>query len=119
MATLISPDQFSVFVGVDVAADTVAVSLRGVSAPPSDAFTFPQTPAGYERLITHLRATGAEPARVRVVLEATGVYSIALASALARASFAIAVINPSQAHGFAKALLKRRKTDALDAQVLA
>jgi transposase len=32
---------------------------------------------------------------------------------------AVSVINPAQAHDFAKALLKRSKTDAIDAQTLA
>jgi len=32
---------------------------------------------------------------------------------------AVSVINPSQAHDFAKALLKRAKTDAIDAHTLA
>jgi transposase len=31
----------------------------------------------------------------------------------------VSVINPAQAHHFAKALLKRAKTDAIDAQTLA
>jgi hypothetical protein len=33
--------------------------------------------------------------------------------------FQVSVINPAQAHHFAKALLKRAKTDAIDAQTLA
>ncbi len=35
------------------------------------------------------------------------------------AGFQVSVINPAQAHHFAKALLKRGKTDAIDAQTLA
>lgn len=52
-------------------------------------------------------------------MEATGSYWITLATVLAEAHFAVIVINPAQARDFAKALLKRAKTDAFDAQVLA
>jgi transposase len=54
-----------------------------------------------------------------VVLEATGSSWITLATALHHAGFAVSVINPAQAHAFATALLKRAKTDAIDAQTLA
>ncbi len=52
-------------------------------------------------------------------MEATGTYWMRLASSLSEAGFAVSVINPAQAHDFAKALLKRSKTDAIDAQTLA
>ena len=46
-----------------------------------------------------------------------------LATSLAQAGFAVAVINPGyrlgEAHAFAKALLKRNKTDPIDAHTLA
>src|SRR5438034_7728060 len=51
-------------------------------------------------------------------MEATGTYWMALATPLVQAGFAVAVINPAQAHAFAKALLKRAKTDVIDAQTL-
>ncbi len=52
-------------------------------------------------------------------MEATGSYWITLATTLHAAGFAVSVINPAQAHHFAKALLKRAKTDAIDTQTLA
>jgi transposase len=42
-----------------------------------------------------------------------------LAVMLAEATYHVSVINPKQAHDFAKALLQRAKTDAIDAQTLA
>jgi transposase len=51
-------------------------------------------------------------------MEATGSYWITLATSLHQAGYAVSVINPAQAHAFAKALLKRAKTDAIDAQTL-
>jgi transposase len=66
-----------------------------------------------------LQAAGKEPAHALVVMEATGSYWISLATRLVHEGFQVSVINPSQAHHFAKALLKRAKTDAIDAQTLA
>jgi transposase len=52
-------------------------------------------------------------------MEATGAYWMSLAMHLVHEGFGVSVINPAQAHHFAKALLKRAKTDAVDAQTLA
>lgn len=81
--------------------------------------TIQQTTDGYRQLQTQLLATGVPASSILIVLEATGSYWMGLATTLAEAQFAVAVINPAQAHDFAKALLKRAKTDALDAQMLA
>ncbi len=53
------------------------------------------------------------------MLEATGTYWVALAVALHERGYRVAVVNPRQAHHFAKAQLRRAKTDALDARDLA
>lgn len=59
------------------------------------------------------------PAAILVVMEATSTYWIALAAFLNQVSYVVSVINPTRAHHFAKAQLKRVKNDALDAQILA
>jgi transposase len=78
-----------------------------------------QTPAGFAALQRRLQATGSPPPATLVVLEATGNYWVALAVALHEAGYRVAVVNPRQAHHFAKAQLRRAKTDALDARDLA
>ena len=70
-------------------------------------------------MVKKLQATGQDPSRILVVMEATGSYWISLATRLVHEGFQVSVINPHQAHHFAKALLKRAKTDAIDAQTLA
>ena len=82
-------------------------------------FTGEQTPAGFAALQRRLQATASPPAATLVVLEATGNYWVALAVALHEAGYRVAVVNPRQAHHFAKAQLRRAKTDALDARDLA
>lgn len=109
----------TLFVGVDIAARSATVAWIAPGTPVSQSITIEQTPEGFTKLQTSLLALGYEPATVLIVMEATGSYWIALATTLVHAGFRVSVINPQQAHHFAKALLKRSKTDAVDAQTLA
>lgn len=59
------------------------------------------------------------PADVPVVLEATGAYSEAAATALADAGWRVSVVNPARVKGFAQSQLSRNKTDKADAKLLA
>src|SRR6202043_1116217 len=54
-----------------------------------------------------------------VILEATGGLETPVASALAAAGIAVAIVNPRQVREFARATGRAAKTDALDAEVLA
>jgi transposase len=54
-----------------------------------------------------------------VVMEASGGLQNLPAALLAKAGFAVAIVNPSQVRSYAKALGQRAKTDAIDAQVIA
>ena len=111
--------DYTLFVGIDVAAKTVTAAWTTDSTMSTRPVTITQTPQGYTTLRAHLQATGHAPPTTLVVLEATGTYWITLAMALVEWGYAVSVINPQQAHNFAQALLKRAKTDAVDAQTLA
>lgn len=78
-----------------------------------------QRAAGFAALQEHLMAPGIAPAHLLIVLEATGTAWLTLAIRLVQAGFTVSVITPAQAHDCAKALLKRAKTDAIDAQPVA
>jgi transposase len=119
MRTGQAAQTYTLFVGVDIAATTAAVSTQRSGTNASRSFTIDQTPEGYTKLVHQLQATGHVPSRILVVMEATGSYWISLATHLVHEGFVVSVINPAQAHHFAKALLKRAKTDAIDAQTLA
>lgn len=114
-----SSSDYRLFVGIDVAATTCAVSWMRPGAQPARAITIKQTPAGFAELVRQIQAIEADPQAVLIIMEATGTYWMRLATSLIGAGFAVSVINPAQAHDFAKALLKRSKTDAIDAQTLA
>jgi transposase len=113
------PAEYQLFVGADIAAATATIAWQLPEKKLSKPLTIEQTPEGFAWLQHALQATGIAPAQVLVVMEATGTYWLSLATFLVRHDFVVSVINPAQAHHFAKALLKRAKTDAIDAQTLA
>jgi transposase len=110
---------YQLYVGVDVAAGTFVAAWLSPGEQPAAPVTGEQSPAGFAALQRRLQGTGALAAATLVVLEATGNYWVALAVTLHEAGYRVAVVNPRQAHHFAKAQLRRAKTDALDARDLA
>lgn len=119
MSTANPPAEYRLFVGVDIAAKTFTATWMEPGGSLGRPLTLEQTSVGFASLQARLLASGHTPQEILVVLEATGSYWIALATALAQARFRVSIVNPAQAHHFAKALLKRAKTDAIDAQTLA
>jgi transposase len=112
--------SYRLFVGVDIAYQTfTAASLLPGTKTKREQKPFEQTVQGFERFQHQLLKSESDPSAILVVMEATGSYWVALATTLHQAGFAVSVINPAQAHFFAKAQLKRAKNDALDAEILA
>jgi transposase len=119
MTTSTNDLTYHLFVGVDIAATSAKVSWFEPGEAPTRPITIEQTPQAFSALEHRLLSTGQPASGILVVMEATGSYWISLATTLTHAGFAVSVINPAQAHHFARALLKRAKTDAIDAQTLA
>lgn len=99
------------YVGLDVAHAHLDVAVH-LAGPPQ---RFPYDEAGVAALVAQLRPL----APTLIVLEATGGYETAVATALALAGLPVAIVNPRQVRDFAKALGRLAKTDAIDATVLA
>lgn len=115
-----SPEsQYQLFVGVDISATSAAVAWMQPGGKVTRSFTIEQSPQGFSLLQQKILATGCVASKVLVVMEAAGCYWIALATTLVEFGFQVSVVNPAQAHHFAKALLKRSQTDTIDAQTLA
>jgi len=110
---------YQLFVGADIAARSITCTWGRADQPLARPLRIDQSPDGYRALQTALAATAVAPAQTLIVVEATSTYWIQFATALHCAGYALSVVNPKQAHDFAKALLHRAKTDPLDAQVLA
>lgn len=115
----VSPEQYALYVGVDVSAATLSVAYGRSKDTIGQSETVMQTRRGYARLIRKLKATGCAPGQVRVVMEATSTYWMQVAVALHRAGFAVCVLNPRQAHHYALSEQQPAKTDAIDARLLA
>ena len=95
--------------GIDVSKATldVAQSCAG------EVKQFPNDAEGVEALVETLKAAAVD----LVVMEATGGYETAVATALVGAGFRVAVVNPRQVRDFAKASGRLAKNDRIDAQV--
>ena len=77
---------------------------------------FANTPSGHQEVKRYLRRAAAQ---VRVCLESTGLYGLDLALCLqADRGLEVMVANPRAVKDFAKALLERSKSDAIDTWVL-
>lgn len=98
-----------IFAGIDVS--SYKLDLCGSSKA-----TYENTPKGHQQIIQSLTRGGR---KARVCLEATGNYGLDLALALDRAEgIEVMVVNPRAGHHFARAMMKRSKTDPVDAEVL-
>ncbi len=101
----------SVFVGIDVAKDTLDVALR----PQGEQRHVPNTSDAIEEIVSWLQVI----APTLIVVEATGGYEAPLVAELGVAHLPVAVVNPRHVRNFAKASGQLAKTDRLDAEVLA
>ncbi len=102
-------------VGIDVSARELAVAIDRGRGPAWDG-TFANDATGHRNLIKRLTRRGAT---VRVCVESTGVYPLDLCLALdAAAPIELMVANPRATKDFARAQLRRSKTDRTDARSL-
>lgn len=104
------------FVGVDVSAKELTVAVqRGTED--IEVFAVTNTPDGHKELLK--RALGGRQGAARFVLEATGLYSLDVALFLeAHPRAEVMVANPRAAKAFARARMRRAKTDTVDARLL-
>jgi transposase len=102
-------DEVRRFVGIDVAKAALDVFMGSAGT----AFTVVNDEVGIRDLVRRL-----VPADF-VILEATGGLETPVASALAAAGIAVAIVNPRQVRDFARATGRLAKTDRLDAELLA
>jgi len=88
-----------------------AVQILGKRGP------FANTPAGYQELTAWMlkRVTG----EVQVVMEATNVYWERCAHHFHDLGYRVSVVNPAQIKYVARSVLRRGKTDAMNAEIIA
>ena len=107
-------DKFAV-AGVEVSAKVLVVALKSDGQIRSAEFT--NNSAGHKQVIRYLRRCDRP---VRVCMESTGLYGLDLALAVqGHKGVGIMVANPRSVRHFGEAMMKRSKTDPLDAKLLA
>ena len=103
--------SLTLFVGIDVAKDTLDVAVR----PTAETWQVANEPAGINALVAQLETM----APALVILEATGGFEGPLLAALAVTRVPVVRANPRQVRAFAQAVGILAKTDRIDARVLA
>ena len=100
------------YVGIDVAKASLQVC---VLSNPIQQQAFANTKAGWKALGSYL----SQWEDVWVALEATGTYGDGLTHFLFEAHYRVSVINPARIKAYSKSQMKRHKTDAIDAHLIA
>lgn len=101
--------------GIDVAKERFAVALPLPGKVRQHSFA--NQPGGYAALSQWLSRHGVT--QVHACLEATGRYGEELALYLHAAGHTVSIVNPKRIHDYAQSQLRRTKTDALDAALIA
>ena len=109
--------DIQMYVGADIAADTIQIDWLANPNPQGQQMTIKQQQRDYARLVKRL-TQHTTPEHIQVVMEATGNYWLAFAEYLHQAGLVVSVLNPLQAKHFAQAKLQRTKTDRVDAYLL-
>jgi transposase len=100
------------YVGIDVAKESLQVC---VLSQPAQQRAFENTLKGWKALAKWLK----NYEEVWVALEATGTYGEGVAYHLHASGYRVSVVNPARIHAYAQSQLKRHKTDAIDAELIA
>ena len=100
------------YVGIDVAKDQLQVCVLTPGRPQR---RFENRENGWRALTKWLKTWG----EVWVALEATGTYGDGVSDWLDQAGQRVSVVNPARIHAYAQSQLKRHKTDAVDAELIA
>jgi transposase len=98
-------------IGIDVSKETLDLNVITGGKPLGK--QFPNTEAGFSQLIGWLKHR--KIGQAHACLEATGRYSLGIASALHAAGFVVSIVNPAQIRDFARTRLGRNKSDKVDA----
>lgn len=100
------------YVGIDVSKDQLQVCVLTQGRAQRQ---FENRETGWRALTKWLKTQG----EVWVTLEATGTYGDGVSAWLYQAGIQVSVVNPARIAAYARSQLKRHKTDAVDAELIA
>lgn len=104
------------YVGIDVAKEELVVCLKAETGEEQEC-TLKNNASGFKTLLNWLKKRKGKDAHV--CLEATGVYGDEVAEELHKKGYKVSVVNPARISAYAQSLMRRNKTDALDAKLIA
>jgi transposase len=104
-------ESSDVFVGIDVSKANLDVCVL----PEEKGWTIPNDESDIKKLVKRLKRLAPN----RIVMEATGVFHLSAAAAMAVAGLPVVIMNPRQVRDFAKSIGLLAKTDRIDARALA
>jgi len=102
------------YVGIDISKRVFDVAI--LAEQQYSIHQFPNNPTGFNALIDRLDIN---KQNTLFCLEATGIYSLALAQFLYQHQLSVLLVNPIKTHAFAKMEMARNKTDKADAKLIA
>jgi transposase len=108
------------FLGLDTAKHKIRVALRDAREKLLFEKDLPASAAGLRELVARVEAASPERKRLVVLIEATGVLHLPWSAALAKAGYAVAVINPLMARRLytMENSIRDNKSDPIDARGL-
>lgn len=115
-------NQYSYSIGIDISKDTFTVKFLGISLelkPSVKAQDFKNNKVGFKQFLKKVKNLGIINEKAIIVMEATGVYWERLAYFCYEKGFNVNVANPAQIKHFSRTILRRGKTDAIDAEMIA
>ena len=110
--------------GIDIGKAELVVCLQstanaGAVQPLPQSLSVSNTSQGLAKLTRWLYRQNLAPAEIQVVMEATNVYWEECAHYFHAMGCSVSVVNPAQIKFFARSTLRRGKTDAMDAEIIA
>ena len=103
-------------VGIDVGSKTLVICVQHARTGEFSEGSFENNSSGHKKLLKYITKRGS---KARVCMEATGVYHFNLAVLLHKSDdVEVMVANPRAINNFSKALMKRSKTDKIDAEII-
>ena len=115
MGVISQENSMKAWVGIDVSKATLDIVL--VRPEDSQHTQVSNTKAGFRTLENFLKKRCRDKAHV--CLEATGLYGDAVAEFLYERGYRVSVVNPARIKAYGDSQLKRNKTDASDAALIA
>lgn len=108
------------FIGLDISKEQFFASflnskLEQVLKPKQ----FKRNQSGIKKFLNYVKKTNLKPSQINIAMESSSTYWELLAFTFDEIGFKVYILNPSQVKNFARAKLKKAKTDKIDSNLIA